>query len=75
MIAIGFLLALGGCNSDGLIRRSEAEDIAEDFADAAASRQVKRNRAHIVPLSDAALAVLAKADAMRLEGAEVVFPA
>jgi hypothetical protein len=42
MIAIGFLLALGGCNSDGLIRRSEAEDIAEDFADAAASRQGAR---------------------------------
>lgn len=35
---------------------------------------MKRSRAHIVPLSEAALAVLAKADAMRLEGAEVVFP-
>lgn len=38
------------------------------------AEHMKRNRAHIVPLSDAALAVLAKADAVRLEGAEVVFP-
>lgn len=30
-------------------------------------------KAHVVPLSDAALAVLAKADAFKVEGAEVVF--
>lgn len=35
---------------------------------------MKRGKAHLVPLSDAALAVLAKADALRLEGIEVVFP-
>lgn len=35
---------------------------------------MKRGKAHMVPLSDAALAVLAKADALRLEGADVVFP-
>lgn len=35
---------------------------------------MKRGKAHMVPLSDAALAVLAKADALRLEGIEVVFP-
>ena len=34
---------------------------------------MKRSKAHIVPLSEAALAVLAKADALRVEGAEVVF--
>lgn len=38
------------------------------------AEHMKRSRAHIVPLSEAALAVLTKADAMRLEGAEVVFP-
>jgi integrase len=38
------------------------------------AEHMKRSRAHIVPLSEAALAVLVKADAMRLEGAEVVFP-
>jgi integrase len=35
---------------------------------------MKRSKAHIVPLSSAALAVLAKADALRLEGTDVVFP-
>ena len=35
---------------------------------------MKRTKAHMVPLSDAALAVLAKADALRLEGTDVVFP-
>jgi integrase len=35
---------------------------------------MKRNKAHIVPLSDAALAVLAKAAALKLEGSDQVFP-
>lgn len=35
---------------------------------------MKRAKAHMVPLSDAALTVLAKANALRLEGTEVVFP-
>ncbi|WP_338466369.1 tyrosine-type recombinase/integrase [Novosphingobium sp. ZN18A2] len=35
---------------------------------------MKRKKAHMVPLSDAALAVLAKAAALKLEGADVVFP-
>ncbi len=35
---------------------------------------MKRAKSHMVPLSDAALAVLAKADALRLEGTDVVFP-
>ena len=35
---------------------------------------MKRSRAHIVPLSEAAMAVLVKAEAMQMEGAEVVFP-
>ncbi len=35
---------------------------------------MKRAKAHLVPLSEAALAVLAKADALRLEGTDVVFP-
>jgi len=35
---------------------------------------MKRSKAHIVPLSDAAAAVLAKAAAMRIAGSEHVFP-
>lgn len=35
---------------------------------------MKRNKAHIVPLSDAALAVLTKAAALKLEGSDYVFP-
>jgi len=35
---------------------------------------MKRGKTHIVPLSDAALAVLAKAAALKLEGSEQVFP-
>ena len=35
---------------------------------------MKRNKAHMVPLSDAALAVLAKAAAFRMAGSDVVFP-
>jgi integrase len=35
---------------------------------------MKRGKAHIVPLSDAVLAVLTKAAALKLEGSEHVFP-
>lgn len=35
---------------------------------------MKRGKAHIVPLSDAALAVLSKAAALKLEGSDFVFP-
>lgn len=35
---------------------------------------MKRSKAHMVPLSDAALAVLAKAKALKLAGTEIVFP-
>lgn len=35
---------------------------------------MKRNKAHMVPLSDAALAVLAKAAALKLVGTDIVFP-
>jgi integrase len=35
---------------------------------------MKRGKAHMVPLSDAALAVLAKADALRVAESDVVFP-
>ena len=38
------------------------------------AEHMKRSKSHIVPLSDAALTVLRKADALRLEGTEVVFP-
>lgn len=35
---------------------------------------MKRSKSHMVPLSDAALSVLAKAKALQLEGTDVVFP-
>ena len=38
------------------------------------AEHMKRNKAHIVPLSDEALAVLAKAAALRMSESEVVFP-
>ena len=38
------------------------------------AEHMKRNKAHIVPLSDEALAVLAKADALRMYESDVVFP-
>ncbi|MXP41234.1 tyrosine-type recombinase/integrase [Altererythrobacter soli] len=38
------------------------------------AEHMKRSKAHIVPLSDAALAVLAKAAALKREGAVQVFP-
>lgn len=37
------------------------------------AEHMTRSKAHVVPLSEAALGVLAKADAFRIEGAEVVF--
>jgi integrase len=38
------------------------------------SDHMKRGKAHMVPLSDAAMAVLSKAAALRLAGTEIVFP-
>jgi len=38
------------------------------------AEHMKRGKAHIVPLSNAALAVLSKADALRLGDSDVVFP-
>ena len=38
------------------------------------AEHMKRNKAHIVPLSGEALAVLAKADALRMSESDVVFP-
>ena len=38
------------------------------------AEHMKRSKTHIVPLSDAALAVLAKVDVLRLSGTDIVFP-
>ncbi len=38
------------------------------------AEHMKRSKAHIVPLSDEALAVLGKADALRMSESDVVFP-
>jgi integrase len=38
------------------------------------AEHMKRNKAHLVPLSDPAIAVLTKAAALKLEGSEQVFP-
>jgi integrase len=35
---------------------------------------MKRGKAHVVPLSDAAIAVLSKANALKLAGSDFVFP-
>ncbi|MGB3796525.1 MAG: tyrosine-type recombinase/integrase [Alteraurantiacibacter sp.] len=38
------------------------------------AEHMKRSRAHIVPLSEAAMAVFVRAEAMQTEGTEVAFP-
>ncbi len=68
------LLILTGVRSQEVRLATWAEfDFEERFWTIPADH-MKRGKAHMVPLSDAALAVLAKAKAFRLPDADVVFP-
>src|SRR3546814_695504 len=68
------LLILSGVRSQEVRLATWAEFDLEGRLWTIPADHMKRGKAHIVPLSDAALAVLAKADALRLAESAVVFP-
>lgn len=72
-LALDLLILTGTRSQEVRLARWEEFDRDERLWSIPADH-MKRSKAHVVPLSDAAMAVLAKADAFRIEGAEVVFP-
>lgn len=68
------LLILTGARSQEVRLATWAEFDLEGRLWTIPADHMKRGKAHMVPLSDAALAVLAKADALRLMDSDVVFP-
>lgn len=68
------LLMLTGARSQEVRLATWAEFDLEARLWTVPADHMKRSKAHMVPLSDAALAVLAKAAALKLEGSEQVFP-
>lgn len=68
------LLILTGVRSQEVRLATWAEFDLESCLWIIPAEHMKRSKAHIVPLSDEALAVLAKADALRMPESEVVFP-
>jgi integrase len=68
------LLILTGVRSQEVRLATWAEFDLETRLWIIPAEHMKRSKAHIVPLSDEALAVLAKADALRMPESEVVFP-
>lgn len=68
------LLILTGARSQEVRLATWAEFDLEARLWTVPADHMKRGKAHIVPLSDSALAVLAKADALRLVDTDVVFP-
>ncbi|TPG04084.1 tyrosine-type recombinase/integrase [Sphingomonas oligophenolica] len=68
------LLILTGARSQEVRLATWAEFDLEGRLWTVPAGHMKRGKAHIVPLSHAALAVLAKADALRLAESDVVFP-
>jgi integrase len=68
------LLVLTGVRSQEVRLATWDEFDLEERLWSVPAAHMKRNKAHMVPLSDAALAVLAKAAALRLEGTNQVFP-
>lgn len=68
------LLILTGVRSQEVRLATWAEFDLEGRLWAIPAHHMKRSKAHMVPLSDAALAVLAKANALRLADSDVVFP-
>lgn len=68
------LLILTGARSQEVRLATWAEFDLEGRLWTIPAGHMKRGKAHMVPLSDTALAVLAKAAALKLAGTEVVFP-
>ena len=68
------LLILTGARSQEVRLATWAEFDLEGRVWTIPADHMKRSKSHMVPLSDAAVAVLAKADALRLAETDVVFP-
>lgn len=68
------LLILTGVRSQEVRMATWSEFDIEGRLWTISANHMKRNKTHIVPLSDAALSVLAKASALRLSGTDIVFP-
>jgi integrase len=68
------LLILTGTRSQEVRMATWSEFDLEERMWTISSDHMKRSKAHMVPLSDAAMAVLTKAEALQLEGTDVVFP-
>lgn len=68
------LLILTGVRSQEVRLATWAEFDLEGRMWTISADHMKRGKAHMVPLSDEALAVLAKANALRLSGTDIVFP-
>ncbi|KAE8240391.1 hypothetical protein A4X03_0g8538 [Tilletia caries] len=68
------LLILTGVRSQEVRLATWAEFDLEARLWTVPADHMKRGKAHMVPLSDAALAVLAKAAALKLDGSDQVFP-
>ncbi len=68
------LLMLTGVRSQEVRFAMWSEFDLEDRLWTIPASHMKRDKAHIVPLSDAALAVLAKASALKLAGTDIVCP-
>ncbi|MDP3907317.1 site-specific integrase [Novosphingobium sp.] len=68
------LLILTGTRSQEVRLATWAEFDLEGRLWTIPADHMKRSKAHMVPLSDAAVAVLAKADALRMAESDVVFP-
>lgn len=68
------LLILTGTRSQEIRLATWAEFDLDALLWTIPADHMKRSKAHMVPLSEAALAVLAKADALRLVDTDVVFP-
>ena len=67
------LLILTGTRSQEVRLATWEEFDLEERLWSIPAEHMKRSKAHVVPLSEAAMGVLAKADAFKVEGAEVVF--
>ena len=68
------LLVLTGVRSQEVRLATWGEIDLKDRLWTIPAAHMKRNKTHLVPLSDAALAVLAKAAALKQEGTDKVFP-
>ncbi|WP_292947817.1 site-specific integrase [Novosphingobium sp.] len=68
------LLILTGVRSQEVRLATWAEFDLENRLWMIPAEHMKRSKAHVVPLSDEAMGVLAKADALRLPETDVVFP-